>query len=63
MKVTIEMNYDEYDLINYLLKKRSEDMDNLANNTRHEDCKAYYERESNNAKALKRKLEKSYFKL
>lgn len=63
MKVIIEMAYEEYDLLNYLLKKRSEELDQLAQGTRHDDCRVYYERESNNAKALKKKLEKSYFKL
>lgn len=63
MKVTIDMDYNEYDLINFMLKKRSEEMDELARNTKHQDCKIYYEQERDFSRALKSKLEKSYFKL
>lgn len=63
MKVTIDIDYNEYGLLYFLLRKRSEDMQRMARETKCKDSAIYYEQESDIAKALKRKIEISYFKL
>lgn len=63
MKVTIEIDYYDYCLLYFLLSKRSEEMQRMAQETECEKAAIFYEKENDLAKTLKRKIQISYFKL